>query len=67
MKPLCESRWLAAAAFVTAVTVAVPAHAELSPEELAKLAQNLIGNVISVPFQNNTNLNTVRSRAHRMC
>jgi hypothetical protein len=28
------------------------ARAELSNEELAKLAQNPIGNLISVPFQN---------------
>ena len=34
-----------------------PARAELSAEELAKLAQNPVGNLISVPFQNNTNLN----------
>jgi hypothetical protein len=27
----------------------------LSPEELAKLAQNPIGNLVSIPFQNNTN------------
>jgi hypothetical protein len=33
------------------------AHAELSEEELAKLAQNPVGNLISVPFQNNTNFN----------
>src|SRR5206468_13007281 len=33
------------------------AHAELSAEELAKLAQNPIGNLISVPFQYNANLN----------
>src|SRR5215471_6647710 len=33
------------------------AHAELSAEELAKLAQNPVGNLISVPFQNNSNLN----------
>jgi hypothetical protein len=31
--------------------------AEMSAEELAKLAQNPVGNLISVPFQNNTNLN----------
>ena len=36
---------------------ATPALAELSAEELAKLAQNPVGNLISVPFQNNTNLN----------
>ena len=34
-----------------------PARAELSAEELAKLAQNPVGNLISLPFQNNTNLN----------
>src|SRR5262245_11764777 len=31
--------------------------AELSAEDLAKLAQNPVGNLISLPFQNNTNLN----------
>jgi hypothetical protein len=36
---------------------ALPAHAEMSAEELAKLAQNPVGNLISVPFQNNTNFN----------
>jgi hypothetical protein len=34
-----------------------PAFAEMSAEELAKLAQNPVGNLISVPFQNNTNFN----------
>ena len=43
---------------VAALAFAVaPAHAEMSAEELAKLAQNPVGNLISVPFQNNTNLN----------
>ena len=36
---------------------AAPVHAEMSAEELAKLAQNPVGNLISLPFQNNTNLN----------
>ena len=36
---------------------ASPALAEMSAEELAKLAQNPVGNLISLPFQNNTNLN----------
>jgi hypothetical protein len=36
---------------------ATPALAELTAEELAKLAQNPVGNLVSVPFQNNTNLN----------
>ena len=42
---------------LAALLAATPAHAELSAEELAKLAQNPVGNLISVPFQNNTNLN----------
>jgi hypothetical protein len=33
------------------------ARAELSAEDLAKLAQNPVGNLVSVPFQNNTNFN----------
>jgi hypothetical protein len=45
---------LIAAALAAAAS---PAHAELSAEELAKLAQNPVGNLISLPFQNNTNLN----------
>ena len=42
---------------VAASLGAITAHAALSAEELAKLAQNPVGNLISVPFQNNTNLN----------
>ena len=34
------------------------AQAEMSAEDLAKLAQNPVGNLVSVPFQNNTNFNT---------
>ena len=34
------------------------ALAALSAEDLAKLAQNPVGNLVSVPFQNNTNFNT---------
>ena len=44
---------LASAGMLTAP----PANAEMSAEELAKLAQNPVGNLISLPFQNNTNLN----------
>jgi hypothetical protein len=51
------SRWLAAAALAAVMAASLPVHAELSAEELAKLAQNPVGNLISVPFQNNTNLN----------
>lgn len=46
------------AAFTAIMAAATAAHAELSAEELAKIAQNPVGNLISVPFQNNLNLNT---------
>jgi hypothetical protein len=36
----------------------MPARAAMSAEELAKLAQNPVGNLVSVPLQNNTNFNT---------
>jgi len=52
-KPNCLAATLCAAMLV----IVTPAQAELSAEELAKLAQNPVGNLISVPFQNNTNLN----------
>lgn len=52
-----QSRRLAIAAIALFAVAAAPAHAEMSAEELAKLAQNPVGNLISVPFQNNTNLN----------
>jgi len=52
---------LKAAILVAALGLAAgsiaPAVAALSAEELAKLAQNPIANLISVPFQNNTNFN----------
>jgi len=34
-----------------------PAHAALDATRLVKIAQNPVGNLISMPFQNNTNLN----------
>ncbi len=46
-----------AALFAVSVMTVSGAHAALSAEELAKLAQNPVGNLISIPFQNNTNLN----------
>jgi len=45
------------AAVMALALVATTAQAEMSAEELAKLAQNPVGNLISVPFQNNTNFN----------
>lgn len=44
-----------AAAMTAGAMLALPVHAELSAEELAKIAQNPVGAMISVPFQNNTN------------
>jgi hypothetical protein len=38
-------------------SLAAPVRAEMSATELAKLAQNPVGNLISLPFQNNTNFN----------
>jgi hypothetical protein len=38
-------------------TLAAPVRAELSAEQLAKMAQNPIANLISVPFQDNINFN----------
>jgi hypothetical protein len=57
MKIKSPSRFLAAAVVTAAAMAAAPAHAEMSAEELAKLAQNPIANLISVPFQSNTNFN----------
>ena len=48
-------RFICAAALGTLLLPS--AYAEMSAEELAKLAQNPVGNLISLPFQNNTNLN----------
>jgi hypothetical protein len=47
----------AAIVAITTAAFATSATAELSEEELAKLAQNPVGNLISVPFQYNANLN----------
>ena len=51
------TRCLAVALGFVGLVASTPAAADLSAEELAKLAQNPVGNLISVPFQNNTNLN----------
>ena len=42
--------------------VAPLAHAELTAEELARISQNPVGNLISVPFQENANLNYGREK-----
>jgi hypothetical protein len=49
--------WIVVGVLVAALLAAMHAHAEMGAEELAKLAQSPVGNLISPPFQNNTNLN----------
>jgi hypothetical protein len=48
---------LIALALFSTIFAAISAHAELSPEDLAKIAQNPVGNLISVPFQENAYFN----------
>src|SRR5208282_3701035 len=43
--------------YVAAICAATSAHADLSAEDLAKIAQNPVGNLISVPFQENAYFN----------
>jgi len=43
--------------FALVAGASYPAMGELSSEDLAKIAQNPVGNLVSVPFQNNANLN----------
>jgi len=57
MKFITEVKLAAFSVSTAALFATTPAFAEMSAEELAKLAQNPVGNVISLPFQNNTNLN----------
>jgi hypothetical protein len=47
--------FLAASLCAATLLAVTPAYADMSAEDLAKAAQNPIGNLISVPFQNNTN------------
>jgi hypothetical protein len=54
---LKRSLWVANVVFATTLLVGGYARAELSAEDLAKIAQNPVGNLISVPFQNNTYFN----------
>jgi hypothetical protein len=56
MKAKAQS-WTTAVLAVVAGLAASPLRAQMSAEELAKLAQNPVGNLISVPFQYNANLN----------
>jgi len=52
-------QWLCVAGAAVGLSLlCTRAQAELSAAELAKLAQNPVANLVSVPFQNNTNFNT---------
>ena len=51
------ARLIAAGALACVIGHPTVVRAELSEEELAKLAQNPVANLVSVPFQNNANLN----------
>jgi len=50
-----------------ALLVAVPVAAEMSAKELAKILQDPIGNLISVPFQENLYSILDRKAAPRAC
>ena len=43
--------WAMVAALAATLPGAMQAHAEMSAEDLAKLAQNPVGNLISLPWQ----------------
>ena len=49
--------WIGPGVLAFGLTASSLAYAEMTAEELAKLAQNPVGNLISVPFQYNANLN----------
>src|SRR5580658_10714040 len=52
-----HARVLRTAVFLAASLAWASPHAELSPEDLSKIAQNPVGNLISVPFQENAYFN----------
>ena len=57
-RPVREQRTgLCFALLALGIALSPSARAEMSAEELAKLSQNPVANLISVPFQNNTNFN----------
>jgi hypothetical protein len=57
-EPKVPKSFVPSLALSACALVALPVSAEMSAEELAKLAQNPVGNLISVPIQYNANLNT---------
>lgn len=52
-----------AGAMLIAIGVPPTAHAEMSAQELAKISQNPVGDLVSVPFQNNTNFDAEPRKA----
>jgi hypothetical protein len=61
-RPNIGRRRLVAALTILSVCGGARAE-ELDSEELAKLAQNPVGNLVSVPFQNNANFNVGPGRS----
>jgi len=55
--PVRKKKLTLFALFTVVALITMPVWAEQSHEELAKAAQNPIANMISLPFQNNTNFN----------
>ena len=51
-----------ASAVALGIAVSTNVHAELSAEQLAKISQNPVGNLVNVPFQYNANLNYGREK-----
>ena len=56
MSPFIRPFVRAAGACAALSLLCLPARAEMSAEELAKLAQSPLSNLVSVPFQTNTNV-----------
>jgi hypothetical protein len=56
----CQAALLRVAALLVMLAIAIPAHAQQG-EDLREAAQNPIADLISVPFQNNTNFDIRRT------
>jgi hypothetical protein len=54
-----------ATAFIVSILLAPSAHADLSAEDLAKIAQNPVANLISVPFQHQSQRRPTGAHAER--
>lgn len=58
MKALIAGWWVVMLSMASIAAAAAPPTTEAENERLAKLAQNPVGNLISVPFQDNVNFNS---------